>query len=76
MVDRVVHDVEIEVPVMGRWLTTALLCAASMLGSALLAGQGFRPDPIPAESASAAECVSLADGQARQDCLNRPDWER
>ena len=53
---------------MGRWFTTALLCAASMLGSALIAGQGFRPDPLPDEAASVAECASLTD--AREDCAD------
>ena len=54
---------------MGKWITTALLCAASMLGSALIASQGFRPDPIPEDTASAAECAAIADDHARQDCI-------
>ena len=54
---------------MGKWMTAALLCAVSMLGSALIASQGFGPDPIPENSASAAECASLADHHARQDCI-------
>jgi hypothetical protein len=54
---------------MGRWITTALLCAASMLGSALLASQGFRPDSLPDETASIAECDALADDHAREDCI-------
>jgi UPF0716 family protein affecting phage T7 exclusion len=35
---------------MGKWITTVLLCAASMLGAALIASQGFRPDPLPQET--------------------------
>jgi hypothetical protein len=58
---------------MGKWITTALLCAASMLGSALIASQGFRPDPIPEDTASAAKCASLADDHARQDCIDLSD---
>ena len=58
---------------MGKWITTALLCAASMLGSALIASQGFRPDPIPDQPTSAAECASIADDHARQDCLDLAD---
>jgi hypothetical protein len=54
---------------MGKWIATALLCAASMLGSALIASQGFRPDPLPEEAAAVAECDSLADDHAREDCL-------
>lgn len=70
MVDRVVHDVESEVPAMGRWITTALLCAASMLGSALIASQGFGPDPLPDESARLAACSHISDDHARQDCID------
>jgi UPF0716 family protein affecting phage T7 exclusion len=55
---------------MGRWITTALLCAASMIGSALIASQGFSPDPLPRESLSVAECQSLADDHSRQDCID------
>jgi hypothetical protein len=58
---------------MGRWFTTALLCAASMVGSALIAGQGFGPDPIPEESASVAACASLDDEHAREDCVDLND---
>jgi hypothetical protein len=58
---------------MGKWITTALLCAASMLGSALIASQGFRPDPLPEETASTTECASLADDHARQDCMELND---
>lgn len=54
---------------MGRWITTALLCVASMAGSALIASQGFGPDPLPQDTVSLAECESLADQHARQDCL-------
>jgi hypothetical protein len=58
---------------MGRWITTALLCAASMLGSAMIASQGFGPDPVPSEAAVATECGSIADPDARQDCLELQD---
>jgi hypothetical protein len=58
---------------MGKWITTALLCAASMLGSALIASQGFRPDPIPEDITTAAECASIADAHARQDCIDQND---
>ena len=58
---------------MSKWITTVLLCAASMVGSALIASQGFRPDPIPDETASAAECASIADKHARQDCIELND---
>ena len=58
---------------MGKWITTALLCAASMVGSALIASQGFRPDPLPEESATVAECQSLADDHAREDCVDLTD---
>ena len=56
---------------MGRWITTALLCAVSMIGSALIGSQGFGPDPLPDEAAVAAECGSLADEHAEQDCLDQ-----
>jgi UPF0716 family protein affecting phage T7 exclusion len=56
---------------MGRWITTALLCAASMIGSAMIASQGFGPDP--SEAASAAECRSLPDDHATKDCLDLTD---
>jgi UPF0716 family protein affecting phage T7 exclusion len=55
---------------MGRWITTALLCAASMIGSAMIASQGFGPEPVPRESAAAAGCDTLADEHARQDCID------
>ena len=58
---------------MGKWITTALLCAASMLGSALIASQGFRPDPLPEDTTTAAECAKIPDDHARQDCLERAD---
>jgi hypothetical protein len=58
---------------MNKWITTALLCAASMLGSALIASQGFRPDPVPEHTTTAAECASIADDHARQDCIDRTD---
>jgi hypothetical protein len=58
---------------MGKWITTALLCAASMLGSAIIASQGFHPDPVPESATSAAECASLADAHARQDCMDLND---
>jgi UPF0716 family protein affecting phage T7 exclusion len=55
---------------MGRWITTALLCAASMIGSAMIASQGFGPEPVPQESAAIAECDAIADEHARQDCID------
>jgi hypothetical protein len=58
---------------MGKWITTILLCAASMLGSALIASQGFRPDPAPEDTASAAECATIADDHARADCIELND---
>jgi hypothetical protein len=58
---------------MSKWITTVLLCGASMVGSALIASQGFRPDPIPEDTASAAECASIADDHARQDCIELND---
>ena len=73
MVDRVVHDVETEGARMGKWITTALLCAASMVGSAMIASQGFGPEPLPEESAAIVDCDSLADDHARQDCLELND---
>jgi hypothetical protein len=54
---------------MGKWITTALLCAASMLGAAMIASQGFHPDPLPPETASRAACADIADDHAREDCL-------
>ena len=44
-----------------------------MLGSALIASQGFRPDPISEDTASIADCASLADDHARQDCIELND---
>jgi hypothetical protein len=41
-----------------------------MLGSALIASQGFGPDSLPEETASIAECETLADDHAREDCLS------
>ena len=58
---------------MGKWITTALLCVASMFGSAMIASQGFGPDPIPEEAAAVAACDSLSDDHARQDCLEMND---
>jgi hypothetical protein len=57
---------------MGRWITTVLLCAASMIGSAMIASQGFRPDPIPVEedASLSARCEALDDAHARRDCLD------
>ena len=58
---------------MSKWITTALLCAVSMLGSALIASQGFGPDPLPEDTASAAACAAIADDHARQDCIELND---
>lgn len=58
---------------MGRWITTALLCAASMIGSALIASQGFGPEPLPSEAGVVADCGSITDDHARQDCLELND---
>lgn len=57
---------------MGKLLTTVMLCAASMIGAALMAGQGFGPEPIPDEEGAAlyAECQALDDEHARLDCLD------
>lgn len=54
---------------MGKWITTALLCAASMFGAALIASQGFRPDPLPQETTLQSACDDLKDDHAREDCL-------
>jgi hypothetical protein len=54
---------------MGKWITTALLCAASMIGAALLASQGFRPDPVPQDTTSQHPCDDITDSHAREDCL-------
>ena len=53
---------------MGKWITTALLCAVSMLGAAMIASQGFRPDPLPLDTTSVA-CGDIQDDHAREDCL-------
>ena len=57
---------------MGRWMTTVMLCAASMIGSALIASQGFAPDPVPVEEDAShyTDCESLDDDHARRDCLD------
>lgn len=54
---------------MGKWLTTALLCAASMLGAALIASQGFHPDPLAQETTLQNACDDISDAHAREDCL-------
>lgn len=56
---------------MGKVATTVMLCAASMIGSALIASQGFKPDPVPAEEDASrrAECSTIDDAHARQDCI-------
>jgi hypothetical protein len=56
---------------MGKLLTTVILCAASMLGAALMASNGFGPDPVPHEDEAAlfAECDAFDDDHARRDCL-------
>ena len=53
---------------MGKWITTALLCAASMIGAALIASQGFSPDPLPQETTLQDACDNAADSPAREDC--------
>ena len=58
---------------MGKWITTALLCAASMFGAAMIASQGFRPDSLPQESAFQQACDDLSDAHAREDCLKLGD---
>ena len=58
---------------MGKWITTALLCAASMFGSAMIASQGFGPDPVTEDTAAVAACDALADDHAREDCLEMND---
>jgi hypothetical protein len=57
---------------MGRWMTTVMLCAASMIGSALIASQGFGPDPIAVEedASLSAKCEALEDAHARRDCVD------
>ncbi|HJU42690.1 MAG TPA: hypothetical protein VJ691_07735 [Vicinamibacterales bacterium] len=54
---------------MGKWITTALLCAASMVGAALIASQGFHPDPLPEETTLQEACDDIQDRDARADCL-------
>ena len=55
---------------MGRLMTTVMLCAASMIGSALIASQGFAPDPMAVEEDASlyTECEALDDEHARRDC--------
>ena len=57
---------------MGKLITTVMLCAVSMIGSALLGSQGFAPDPIPVEEDALiyAACDAIADDHARRDCLD------
>ena len=55
---------------MGKWITTVLLCGASMLGAALIAGQGFRPDPLPQETELQTRCSDHKDDHARAACLD------
>ena len=57
---------------MGRLITTVMLCAVSMIGSAMIASQGFGPDPVPVEEDALlyGECDSLDDDHARRDCLD------
>ncbi len=57
---------------MGRLLTTVLLCAASMLGSAMIASHGFGPDPVPYEedASRVADCEAVTDDHARRDCVD------
>lgn len=57
---------------MGKLITTVMLCAVSMIGSALLGSQGFAPDPIPVEEDAliSAECDAIDDDHARRDCLD------
>jgi hypothetical protein len=50
-------------------MTTALLCAVSMLGAAMIASQGFGPDPLPAETTLQNQCDDLEDDHTREDCL-------
>ena len=58
---------------MGRLLSTALLCLLSMIGSALIASQGFRPDPIAAEApiVNHEACESIDNDADRRDCIDR-----
>jgi UPF0716 family protein affecting phage T7 exclusion len=58
---------------MGKWITTALLCAASMIGAALIASQGFHPDPLPQETTLQKACDDISDSDARDECLRSND---
>ena len=58
---------------MGRWITTALLCAASMIGAALIASQGFRPDPLSPETTLQKSCDDISESHAREDCRRSND---
>lgn len=58
---------------MGKWVTTAVLCAASMFGAAMIASQGFGPDPVPQETTLQSECDDLEDVHAREDCRELND---
>jgi hypothetical protein len=57
---------------MGKLITAAMLCAVSMIGSALIASQGFAPEPIAIEedASLSAECAAIDDDHARRDCLD------
>ena len=57
---------------MGKLLTTVILCAVSMIGAALIAGQGFGPEPVADEQDASlyAACAALDDEHARLDCLD------
>ena len=55
---------------MGNWVTTVLLWGVSMLGAALMAGQGFRPDPLPQDTELQIACDDLTDDHARAACLD------
>jgi hypothetical protein len=54
---------------MGKWVTTVLLCSASMVGAALIGSQGFGPDPLPQETTLQTACDDIPDAHAREDCL-------
>ena len=43
-----------------------------MIGSALIASQGFAPEPIAIEedASLSAECEAIDDDHARRDCLD------
>lgn len=57
---------------MGKFTTTVVLCAASMIGAALIGSQGFEPDPVAFEEDASlrAECEALNDEHARLDCVD------